>query len=91
MRFSDIFSERLKTRRIERGFKTQKDFARATGISIQAINFYESGARKPEFVQLWKIADALNCSVDWLMGRSDNLGETPTTNDWILNRFMKAE
>lgn len=91
MRFSDIFSERLKARRIERGFKTQKDFARVTSISVQAINFYESGARKPGFVQLWKIADALNCSVDWLMGRSDNLGEVPTTNDWILNRFMKAE
>lgn len=91
MRFHDTFSERLKARRIERGLKKQTDLAKVTNISPQAINFYESGARKPEFVQLWKIADALNCSVDWLMGRSDDLGEKPTTNTWMLNRFMKAE
>lgn len=82
--------KRIQEARKRKGL-TQKELAGMLGLATGTIQQYELGTRSPKAAQLWKMADALNCSVDWLIGRSDNLGEIPTTNDWILNRFMKAE
>ena len=38
-------------------------------MSERGIQNYELGQRKPTYDILIKLADCLNCSVDWLVGR----------------------
>ena len=41
-------------------------------ISQESISKYETGVAFPSKVVLLKLADYLNCSIDYLMGRTDN-------------------
>lgn len=68
-----IFSERLRYLREEKGFATQNEFAAAVGISKQAVNYYESGKRLPDAETLYMLSECLECSVDWLLGRTENM------------------
>lgn len=68
-----IFSERLKRIRLSRGYKTQTEFANEIGISGQAVSYYESGQRLPDAGTLYLLADFFECSIDWLLGISDNM------------------
>ena len=63
-----IFSERLRKRRIERGYRTQESFAKAVQLDRVTINFYENDKRKPDIDVLKKISDTLDCSCDYLLG-----------------------
>ena len=40
------------------------------GISSARISYYEVGARQPDSKTLIALADALECTTDWLLGRS---------------------
>lgn len=51
---------------------TQKDLADAANISQGNISNFEKGSRSPETISLIKLARALNCSTDYLLGLSDN-------------------
>ena len=64
------FNERIKTIRIEKGF-TQKEFAMLINVPERAYQYYESGARKPNLDKIIEIADKLNLSIDYLVGRTD--------------------
>lgn len=69
--FDLSFKSRLKTLRTERGI-TQDELAHALGVPASTIRRYESsdeGMPKQERLQL--IADYFNCSVDYLMERTD--------------------
>lgn len=66
-----IFSKRLQEIRKISGYKTQKEFADDIGISTQAINYYESGKRLPDARTLVLLSSFFNCSIDWLLGRSN--------------------
>lgn len=68
-----IFSKRLQEIREIAGYNTQKEFADAIGISTPAVNYYESGKRLPDARTLVLLASFFNCSIDWLLGISDNL------------------
>jgi len=46
------------------------EFARKLGISYQTLTHYITGHRKPSATNLIKIADGLQCSIDYLLGRS---------------------
>ena len=48
---------------------TQQDLADATGITKRTIKNYETGARNMTVPNLIKIADALNVTTDFLLGR----------------------
>lgn len=50
---------------------TQKQLADGIGLSVIAIQNYESGRRKPAFDVLISLADYYNVSLDYLVGRSD--------------------
>ena len=67
------FAKRLCYTRELAQFPTQQDFAAAIGTVKQTINHYETGERLPNAEVLFKMADCLGCSVDWLLGISDNL------------------
>lgn len=55
----------------ERGL-TAKKVSDATGISTGNISDWKSGRSMPSAVKLDILADYLDCSVDYLLGRTDN-------------------
>lgn len=65
------FSERLKITRQEKKI-TQKYLADYLNIQERAYQNYEYGNREPNIDSLIKIADCLNVSIDYLVGRSDD-------------------
>ena len=46
--------------------------AKITGVSQGLMNEYKNGVKLPTIQNLIKISDCLNCSVDYLLGRTDN-------------------
>lgn len=65
--------ENLRSARIESGY-TQKSLAMLLNISQQCYSDYENERTEPDLTTLSKIADLLKTSVDYLLGRSDDLG-----------------
>ena len=70
-----LFSERLSTARDQRGL-SQQDLAEASHLQATAISHYETGSRSPSIANLHALADALEVSVDYLLGREEEV--TPT-------------
>lgn len=69
------FSKRLNAARRMRGL-SQSDLASKAGLQQVAISFFETGRRAPSFGNLKRLADALEVTTDYLMGRS-NFAEAP--------------
>lgn len=67
----DIFIERLKMLRNSRGL-TQEAFANALNCTREAIASYETGKSTPPVEVLIQIADYLQVSLDFLVGRSQH-------------------
>lgn len=67
------FCERLKEIRVEHGLN-QRALAELSGLSPQSISSFESGINSPTMPSLCALANALNVSTDYLLGRSDELG-----------------
>jgi transcriptional regulator with XRE-family HTH domain len=65
---SDVFPERLRTAREKRGL-SQGDLATRAGFQASAISHFETGTRKPSFDNLRRLADALDVTTDYLLGR----------------------
>ena len=65
--FTNRFVEYLQTKNI-----TAYKVAKETGISQGLMNEYKNGVKLPTVQNLAKIADYLDCSVDYLLGRTDN-------------------
>lgn len=51
---------------------TAKKVSEATGISTGNISDWKSGRSMPTAVKLDQLATYLDCSVDYLLGRTDN-------------------
>lgn len=90
---------RIKELRKEEG-KTQKEVAEKLGVTSQWLGYYEKGKSHPTPEMLIKIADYFLVSVDYLIGRSDDLGiisfraeeETLTEGERkILHRYRKLD
>ncbi|HGF8314809.1 helix-turn-helix domain-containing protein [Enterococcus faecium] len=64
------FNERIKIIRTEEGL-TQREFAKLINVPERAYQYYESGARKPNLDKVIEIANKLNVSIDYLVGRTD--------------------
>lgn len=65
-----MLSERLKQERINANF-TQKNISDKVEISEISYNRYENNQRTPTLEIISKIADVFDCSVDYLLGRTD--------------------
>lgn len=65
--FTDIFVSFIQSKEI-----TPYRIAKETGISQGLMNEYKSGKKLPTLQNLTKIADYLDISVDYLLGRTDN-------------------
>ena len=66
------FSARLRYAREELRKISQGKLAEMTGLQPAAVSHFETGARKPSFNNLKRLADALEVTTDFLLGRVDN-------------------
>ena len=67
-----MFAKRLRSARMARHF-TQQAMADALNLSLNAYQKYEQGERTAPYDTLVAIADKLNISIDWLLGRDEYL------------------
>lgn len=65
-----MFNKRLREMRIKRGF-TQQRLSETLDIALRSYQCYETGTRTPCYNLLIKIADTLDVSLDYLLGRDD--------------------
>ena len=68
---SDAFKDRLRIARETLRGMSQVELAKATGLPPSSIAHFEGGGRKPSFDNLRKLANALNVTTDYLLGRVD--------------------
>lgn len=67
---SDIFKERLRAARELRGY-SQGLLAERAKMPPTSIAHFEAGSRKPSFDTLRRLANALEVTTDYLLGRVD--------------------
>lgn len=60
---------------------TQEELACKLGITRSALSHYEKNRREPDYKTLINIADILNVSVDYILGR------TQCSYTWSSNEF----
>ena len=66
----EVFGKRLKELRKANGY-TIEQFAEAVGISKSTVGYYENNNRMPDIEILSRIADVLNVSADYLIGKTN--------------------
>lgn len=67
----------IRTRRRILGL-TMKQLANIVGVTEAAISHYETGRREPDNDMLLRIANALEVTVDYLIGHEDSPAPVPT-------------
>ena len=82
--FKDRLEEALSLRSMK-----PSELAKKTGIGEGAISQYRKGAYKASQRNLEKISKALNFSIPWLMGISDDPNRTMPTNLLPLPEFVR--
>jgi transcriptional regulator with XRE-family HTH domain len=55
---------------------SQEGLAKRANLQPSAISHFETGTRKPSFDNLRRLADALEVTTDFLLGRVDEMEET---------------
>lgn len=60
-----------------RGYRLMKqdELGALVGVTKQTISGWERGRRTPNADDLVKLCQALNCSADYLLGLTDDMGE----------------
>lgn len=69
--FSLMLSDRIKECRLELRYN-QPELARILNVTKQTISNWEKGVRIPDAHTLLRLSDLFNCSVDYLLGKTDN-------------------
>jgi len=67
---SDLFQERLRAARDLRKW-SQGELAEKAAMPPSSIAHFETGSRKPSFETLRRLANALEVTTDYLLGRVD--------------------
>ncbi len=68
---NEIFPERLQAMRAEQNL-SQQDLADISNLQATAISHYENRTRRPSLSNLSKLAKALDVTVDFLIGHSND-------------------
>lgn len=68
-----IVSERVR-KQMKRLELNQADLAATSGLTYQAVHTYVHGTREPTASALVKLARALECRIDYLVGSYDQPG-----------------
>lgn len=82
MEDSNVFCQRLKDARSKKGW-SQAELARNAGITPAAVNQFEKGPRKPSLPILHSLASALEVSLDYLAGETDQTNEFKVQTEWV--------
>lgn len=69
-----IFGKRLREMRIARGM-TQQFLADAIHVELRSYQCYEQGTRQPSLKLIVALADILDISTDYLLGRDEFLNK----------------
>ena len=79
---------RIKLLREEFNY-TQQDLANKLESSKSVIGLYENETRKPSMEVLIKLSEIFNCSIDYILGKSDirNPRNTRRSSRTCQNRF----
>ena len=64
----NLIGKSIKDNRIAQGY-TQKQLAQKIGVTHAAISYWENGVNIPNVKDCWLIADALDITIDELVGR----------------------
>ncbi len=67
---SNLFKKRLRDAREMRDW-SQNDLGTEAGLPPSSIAHFETGSRKPSFDTLHRLANALEVTTDYLLGRVD--------------------
>lgn len=59
---------------------SQSELADKAGLQASAVSHFETGTRKPSFANLRRLADALQVSTDYLLGRSELMSTSGTVD-----------
>ena len=59
--------------------KTQSEIAKRIGVSRQVYANYENEINQPSIEMLNELANFFDCTVDYLIGRTDDLGNVTVT------------
>lgn len=86
---SEIFAERLKHVREDVRGLSQTDLAERSSLQAAAISHFETGLRKPSFENLRRLADALEVTTDYLVGRSDDPAGSASPTDPLYRDLAK--
>ena len=86
MASKEKFTQRLQAMRSQRGF-SQDELAKRAGLQATAVSHFETGTRKPSFDNLRRLADALETTVDYLMGRTEVVGGVVAEGDQLFRDF----
>ena len=70
----EILCKRLKQLREENDL-TQDDIGLVIGVKKGAVSYYESGRNLPSIVDLTKLADEYDKSLDYFVGRDYNISD----------------
>lgn len=68
---------RLKELRLSHGYKSQKDLADVLFVNQTAVSQWERGVTMPSGPMLIKLSNMFGVSTDYLLGRTDQMGEAP--------------
>lgn len=81
-----VFAERL-TSLLNTKNMTQKELATNANVTEAAMSYYTRGDRIPRQDVLVRICEALGCSSDYLLGRTDNVA--PATELTYIQRGLQ--
>lgn len=82
----NAFPKRLLAARNKRGL-SQDELANRAKLQPSAVSHFETGTRKPSFDNLKRLADALEVTVDYLMGRAKTPDTILMEGDKLFHHF----
>lgn len=82
--FKDKFIQLLQNKKLK-----PYHVAKATGISPGLMSEYKNGIKTPTVENLIKIADFLDCSIDFLLGRTENPNAHKTIHEQETISWMQ--
>ena len=85
-----MIADRLKRRRKELKL-SQDDVAKKLGITRQGYSHYETGRNEPDNETLIKLSEILNCSTDYLLGKTNDPTPAPQQKQNINTAFYNLD
>ena len=83
---TDIFSKRLRATREFRRI-SQSELALRAGLQASAVSHFETATRKPSFDNLKRLADALEVTTDYLLGRTNEMESSAASADRFYRHY----